>query len=302
MRGASRRAFVAGTAAIAACGPSIARASRVPPPDLALSDWTFEKRSPFVHRSIVLAPTHLPAGTRVPVLVLLHGLGEAKEGPESGVYAWLDRYGLGGAYARLRKPPLASILKRKDLTDERAATLNAELAARAFGGMVLVCPFTPNVWSFKSTPGALDALTDFTFGALLDRVARDVPEADMTRIGLDGCSLGGFVGLELLARAGKKDARLVTFGVVQPAIGEGSVDRYARVVAVVKDARPRLGVHVESSKGDPYLRVSRLLAARLTELGVQNDFIAPPGPHDQPFLRDVGTLEMLLFHDRALRA
>ncbi len=53
---------------------------------------------------------------------------------------------------------------------------------------------------------------------------------------------------------------------------------------------------LESSRRE----LSRLLHAAVIERGAAAEL--PPGPHDQPLLRDVGTLEMLLFHDRALRA
>lgn len=277
---------------------SRAHASRTPPDDLSVADWTFEKTHPFVHRSLVLTPTHLAKDEKVPVLVLLHGLGEAKEGPESGVFAWLDRYGLGSTYARLRHPPVASIHKRADLTKARAAQINAELADRPFRGMVLVCPFTPNVWSFKSRDGALDALHAFVTGPLLEKVAKEIPQADTARVGLDGCSLGGYVALELLSRDRE---RWASFGVVQPAIGEGDADKWGKVLEDVRTKKPKTAVHLETSTHDPFLRATKALSAKLEELGTGHHLRVCPGPHDQPFLRDVGTMEMVLFHDRALR-
>ena len=267
-----------------------------PPDDLRVLDWRFEGDKPFVKRALVLAPRHLPPGEKVPTLVLFHGLGEAKEGHESGTYAWLDRYGVASCYARLRHPPVATIDKRRDLTAARAAELNAELTARPFGGLVLVCPFTPNVWSFRDTPAALDALASFVAGPLLDRVGAEVPEADVSpaRCGVDGCSLGGFVSLEVWQR---QPARFGALGVVQPAIGHRHIPGY---VAAIKK-RAGLAVHVESSQADPYLLVSRDFHTALSQAGVTANFIAPPGPHDQLFLRDVGSLELLLWHDRALR-
>jgi predicted esterase len=278
--------------------PGLARAGaprhQEPPPDLRLLDWRFPGDKPFVRRATILAPTHLPEGQKAPCLILFHGLGEAKEGHESGAYAWLDRYGAASCYARLRRPPVASVLKRKDLTDARAEELNKLLASDPFRGLVLVCPFTPNVWSFRDTPGTLDALAGFVTGELMERVVREVPEADGTRVGVDGCSLGGFVSLEVFRR---KPQSFASFGVVQPAISHRQIAGY---VASLK-GRPGLPVHVESSQGDPYLQVSRDLHKELLQGGVSSEFIAPPGPHDQPFLRDVGSLEMLLWHDRALR-
>ncbi|MCC6645320.1 MAG: hypothetical protein IT374_07110 [Polyangiaceae bacterium] len=294
--GVDRRAFVVGAAV--ALASARAGASRTPPPDLRLLDWSFEDAPPFKRRALVAVPTHLSPGERAPVLVLLHGLGEAKQGPEAGVFAWLDRYGMGSSYARLRHPPLASTHKRKDLSDARARELSELLSRRPLGGLVLVCPFTPNVWSYKSTDGALDHYAAFVRGPLLERVAKEIPEADPARVGLDGCSLGGFVALEVARR---RPDGWRSLGVVQPAIAERKVSGYADVLArAAREHRTRL--HVESSTYDPYLRVSRLLHEGLISRGVVAALTVPPGPHDQVFLRDVGTLEMLLFHDRALRA
>lgn len=289
-----RRTAIAALGSVALARPAVAR---VVPEELALFDWTFDEAHPFVHRAMVLAPKHLAEGEKAPVLVLFHGLGEAKQGHAAGTFAWLDRYGLGSSYARLRKPPVASVEQRHDLESDRATAINAELAARPFAGLVLVCPFTPNVWSFRSSDDALDALTSFVTGALLERVTREIPLANTARVGVDGCSLGGFVALETFAR---RPDRFATVGVVQPAIAGRAIARYADAIAAVAGKAP-LGVHVESSKGDPYLPVSEKLAAALAARSVAHDFLAPKGPHDQPFLRDVGTLEMLLWHDRALR-
>ena len=287
--------MVAAGAALAT-RPSLA--SRTPPDDLAIVDWTFDEAWPFKRRALVATPTHLAADQKVPVLVLLHGLGEAKQGPEAGVFAWLDRYGMGSSYARLRHPPLASTHKRKDLTDARAKELNEALALSPFGGLVLVCPFTPNVWSFKSTEAALDHFAAFVRDPLIERVGREIPQADVSRVGLDGCSLGGFVAIEVAQR---KPAGWRSFGVVQPAIAERKVTEYATLLADLASTH-KTRLHVESSTFDPYLRVSKLLHEAIVAKGQPSELIVPPGPHDQPFLRDVGTLEMLLFHDRALRA
>lgn len=134
-------------------------------------------------------------------------------------------------------------------------------------------------------------------GELLDRVASEVPEADTSaaRTGVDGCSLGGFVSLEVFRR---KPARFGSFGVVQPAIGHR---QFPGVCRGHRGPQGAAEVHVETSTADPYLLVSKDLHAALGKAGVDSSFIAPPGPHDQPFLRDAGSLEMLLWHDRALR-
>jgi hypothetical protein len=259
----------------------------------------FPGEKPFVKRAMVLMPTHLPEGEKVPTLVLFHGFGEAKAGHEVGVFAWLDRYGAASSYGRLQRPPVASIDQRRDLREPRAAEINERLGREPFGGMVLVCPFTPNVWGYRDTPATLDAFADFVAGDLLDQVGKQVPCADVSpaRTGLDGCSLGGYVSAEVFAR---KASRFGTFGVIQPAIERSKIGDY--VAAVTGRPGGTIPVHIETSTGDPYLGVSRDLQSAMKKAGVASEFIAPPGPHDQLFLRDVGCLEFLLWHDRTLRA
>ncbi|MCU0692581.1 MAG: hypothetical protein MUF54_14365 [Polyangiaceae bacterium] len=44
------------------------------------------------------------------------------------------------------------------------------------------------------------------------------------------------------------------------------------------------------------------LARALQERGLDATLCVPPGPHNQPWLQEVGTLEVLLWHDRQLRS
>jgi hypothetical protein len=87
---------------------------------------------------------------------------------------------------------------------------------------------------------------------------------------------------------------------VQGAFSVAGANRYAQRIA---DAFARVGprpVHLESSSGDPYRKPNEALSRRLHALGVPNTLRIPPGPHNQPWLREIGTLEMLLWHDRHL--
>src|SRR5690606_33841999 len=115
---------------------------------------------------------------------------------------------------------------------------------------------------------------------------------------LDGCSLGGYVGVEVFLR---KPTHFGAWGSVQGALGAHRVQGYAdRIAEIVKThgARP---IHVETSTFDTFREVNETFSKALTKRGVPHDFTMPPGPHNQPFLRDSGTLEMLLWHDRLPR-
>jgi hypothetical protein len=261
-------------------------------------DLKLEGSRDLARRATVLAPRHLVAGARVPMLVLLHGLGETKS-EDAGVRAWIDRYGLLTSHARLSHPPVAPQTGRGDLTAERARAINEDLARRPYDGkFVLVCPFTPNVWQKADPRQALDRYAAWIADVLIPEVRSRTPaDGSAARTGIDGCSLGGFIGLEVFLR---RPEQFAAWGGVQSALSEAAAPSIAnRLAGAVADAGPRR-LHVETSTGDAFYRANLALSRELKKKGVPHDFVALPGPHDQPFLREAGTLEMLLWHDRAL--
>ena len=249
-------------------------------------------------RAIVLVPRDVPSGVRLQVLVLLHGLGETKS-EEAGVRAWIDRYGLVTCHERLQRQRVAPETGRGDLTTERAREINDELAVRPYDGkVVLVCPFTPNIWRLPDARQALDRYTDWIADVLLPEVrAKTLADASPGRTGIDGCSLGGFIGLEVFLR---RPQLFAAWGGVQSALGEGAAPSIAnRLASALASAGPRR-LHIETSTGDAFYRANVALSRELKKKGIPHDLAVLPGPHDQPFLREAGTLEMLLWHDRAL--
>jgi hypothetical protein len=307
-----RRAFLAALAgalapasapaAAHAYEPAEATASRAPP-DLTVMDIDVGGDPKLARRFTLFVPNHLAPGERVPLLVLLHGLGETGD-PGLGVYAWVERYGLGTAYARLRRPPVARTARLAALLpDRRIAELDAALAAQPFLGMAVACPYTPNVGRMPDPEGALEAYAEWIVSAVLPRARREAPVvADAAHTAIDGVSLGGYVGLEVFLR--RPDA-FALWGGVQGAINVVRLPRYASELAAIAAARgargARFGAHVETTEADPFREVNTALADLLSKKGVPRDFIVLPGQHDQVFLRESGTLEMLLWHDRHLR-
>lgn len=247
-------------------------------------------------RMTLLVPRHTTGP--VPLLVLLHGLGETHD-ERLGAYAWVDRYGLSTSYERLLHPPIAKLsLKARHFDDARLAELNRELGAHPFRGLAIACPYTPNVYRAPDRKAFLDAYAGWLADEVIPRARREANVSPGPKhTGLDGCSLGGYVGLEVLLR---KPALFGSWGSVQGALGGHRIARYAEELHVIVSTHATR-IHIETSLGDPFRGVNESLSRALTKLGVAHDFVMPPGPHDQPFLRDSGTLEMLLWHDRALR-
>jgi enterochelin esterase-like enzyme len=176
--------------------------------------------------------------------------------------------------------------------------MNTKLVERPFRGFIVVCPYTPNVYKEGSTATAVDRYSAWVRDALLPAVrlatpARSGPE----NTAIDGCSLGGYVALEVFLRAPEEFGAV---GGVQAAIGETPALLSAqRLRDTIERVGPR-AIHIETSVWDPSLKVHQLWSARLKELEVPHEVDVLPGGHDQIFLREVGTLEMLLWHDRRM--
>jgi predicted esterase len=248
-------------------------------------------------RFTLLVPKH--ADRPVPLLVTLHGLGETGD-EKLGAWAWHDRYGLGTSYDRLLSPPIARVDQRvKHWDADRLASVNAELARKPFGGLAVACPYTPNVHKAASREKAFDAYVEWLATEVIPRARKETSILEGARhTGLDGCSLGGYIGIEIYLR---KPELFHAWGSVQGAFGSHRVPTYADRL---RDLKQRFGarpIHLETSSTDTFREVNEQLSKALRDRGVDHDFIMPPGPHNQPFLRDSGTLEMLLWHDRALR-
>ncbi|MEZ4442834.1 MAG: hypothetical protein R3B72_27305 [Polyangiaceae bacterium] len=243
----------------------------------------------------------LPAKTAgpPPLLVLLHGLGETHD-QKLGARAWVDRYGLSHAYDRLVDAPVARLdRKHRYWSDEALAEVNAKLAAKAFRGLAIACPYTPNV--HKSPLGrevTLDRYRDWILERVLPRARKEAGLPDDAPTFLDGCSLGGYVAAELYLRAPE---RFQAWGSLQGALGQHRIGGYAeRFAKVARDHGPR-PIHLETSTEDVFRDVNQRFSKLLREQGVDHQLTVLPGPHNQPFLRDSGTLTMLLWYDRLPR-
>ena len=271
------------------------RATGVPTSsELDIFDLQVAGDSTLGRRFLMCVPRHLKRGQKVPVVVLLHGLGETGD-QRLGAYAWVERYGLVTAYERLRRAPIARTGKRREWTDARLAEVNASLTATPFAGLCLVCPYTPNVHKLPNPPASLDAYAKWLTEVVLPRARADAPvHTDPARTAIDGCSLGGHVALEVFLR--KPDV-FGAFGGVQSAFSEARAPAYADRLAAALTRTPR-PLHLLTSEGDPFLPGNKKLAATLTKKGHPCDLRVLPGPHDQPWLREAGTIEMLLWHDR----
>jgi predicted esterase len=283
---------------VMAAGSRPGRAGAGPSPAISeLEERVLEVQGEKLARKcLLLVPRERSAARRL--LVLFHGLGETSS-EAIGIRAWADRYGLLAAARRLREPPVARTLKDVVLlTDSRLAELNAQLAREPFRGLAVACPFTPNVFKQPSTAQALDRYASWVTEALLPELRRELGLASGAgAVGIDGVSLGGYVSLEVFLR---RPEAFAAAGATQGAFGENLADAYA---ARFEQALARVGsrpLRIATSEWDSKRSASERLVAKLAARGVRAELALSPGGHDQRYLREVGSLELLHHYDRTL--
>jgi pimeloyl-ACP methyl ester carboxylesterase len=290
-----RRLLLALGALASGVGPGLARAG-VPDAGSPFQERVLEiPGEKLARRCLLLVPRASEVGR---VLVLFHGLGETTS-ESLGIRAWADRYGLVSAARRLAAPPVARTLPDAVLlTDARLAELNRELASEPFRGLAVACPFTPNVFRQPSTLQALDRYAEWVAGALLPEVRRELGLASGAgSVAVDGVSLGGYVSLEVFLR---RPEVFAAAGATQGAFGASLADAYAeRVERVFARVGPR-PLRIATSEWDGKRSASERLVAKLGARGIRATLSLSPGGHDQRFLREVGSVELLHHYDRTL--
>jgi predicted esterase len=244
---------------------------------------------------LVITPRRRAEPKSLPVVVLLHGLGETHD-QRAGLFAWLGPYGLGRAWERLEHPPLARE-REAFVTDTEYAELNRSLADEPFRGVIAVCPFMPNPYASQDSATRLELYSRALVEEVLPAVRARVPAAapDAARTCIAGVSLGGAVALEVLVR---RPGAFGALGTVQGAYGKHLAPVLARRVA--EQGAPR-AAYVATSSGDPYRAANVELAKQLEKLNIPAHRSLRTGPHSQGWLIEIGSLELLLWCDRALR-
>ncbi len=270
--------------------PASARAEGEPEPDDDLRNLRLLDLTEGGRRFVLVVPRYVQPGQKLPLVVFLHGLGETTN-ERLGAYAWVEKYGLGSAWQRLKRAPVERTSKRGEWTDARLAEVNADLVARPFRGFAMACPFMPN----PSSPAEVDAYARWIEQSLVPRARKEasvVEDADHTY--LCGVSLGGYVSLEILSRLPH------VFGAwagVQTAIGTFAAPGYAEKIAKGWSGKPHPMLLLTSTQ-DHWKASSEALAVAFQAKKLGATYRVVPGPHDQLWLREAGTLETLLWLDR----
>ncbi|HMJ10462.1 MAG TPA: alpha/beta hydrolase-fold protein [Polyangiaceae bacterium] len=262
--------------------------------------WSYPKTELGPMRVVIALPPRRAPEQRFPVLVALHGRGEASKGVERGARAWVDDYALPRAVTRLAAPPLEAADLESLYDPMQMHDLNARLIEHPYRGLIVVCPYTPDILTGDRAFSLADPLARFIVDQLLPRVFRDTPALGSARsTGIDGVSLGGRAALLVgLARA----EAFGSVAALQPAFDRAEASALAERAKSAHARNSQLKLRLLTSDGDFFQGATRAIAHALTRVGVPHEFVEVTGPHDYAFNRGPGVYEMLVFHDRALRA
>jgi iron(III)-salmochelin esterase len=303
-RTVGRRTFVTGVAAAAALACSKSeRADGKPPPPTSLASknarvltWDLGDKAWGSARAVVVVPAWGAEDTRFPVLVALHGRGEANKTPAEGAMGWPRDYAMVRAIDRLRAPPLKEADYEGFVTASRLAETNASLAARPFGGVIVVCPWLPDVR--PAATGDIRVLARYLLDDLLPRVRKDTPAlASPEATGIDGVSLGGMLALRIGLTCPESFGAV---GGIQAAFDSGQNAEWTALAQAARAKRPGMKLHLLTSHEDYFHDPIVSVSGAWKAAGVTHDFADVPGPHDYVFNRGPGSIELLMWHDRNL--
>jgi enterochelin esterase-like enzyme len=247
---------------------------------------------------VVVVPEHA-RDERFPVLIALHGRGETLKGPERGARGWVDDYALGRAENRLAHPPLVARDFESFVEAPRLAAFNHALGEAPYRGLIVVCPYLPDVLSSDDPFGQAPPLAKFLVDDLLPKVKAETPALGTpAATGIDGVSLGGRAALAVGL------LRPEAFGAIaslQAALEPKNTTELVTRARQALEKNPALKLRLLTSSNDYYLAVLTGIHGALRAAGVPHDFFVANGPHDYVFNRGPGALEMLAYHDRVLR-
>jgi enterochelin esterase-like enzyme len=247
-------------------------------------------------RAVSIVPSWARPDEKLPMLFALHGRGEANKGPELGVMGWPKDYALLRAIERVCAPPLTTDDFEGFVEAKRLAEHNAALAQRPFTGLVIVCPYSPDVDLRK--PPQIKEYADYFMNVIVARAKKELPVLGTpASIGIDGVSLGGALSLRIgLTHA----ADFGAVGTLQAAIGDDQVPEFTELAKAARAKNPHVRLRLLTSKDDYFKRAIGSASTSWHAAGIEHDFEEIPGPHDYPFNRGPGAIEMLLWHDRVL--
>ncbi|MEO8878036.1 MAG: alpha/beta hydrolase-fold protein, partial [Polyangiaceae bacterium] len=212
-----------------------------------------------------------------------------------GALGWAHDYVLTRSYERISNPPLARADFEELVDDSHLTEMNGALATKPFDGLVIVCPYVPDLDPFDTQKNS--DYGKYLVDVVLARARNELPISSAREAtGIDGVSHGGVIAL--LVGLAHPDI-FGAVGALQPAFRPEKIGQLTSLAALAKKTvLPEL--RLTTSHDDYFRAVIAETDASWTAAGIAHDFSDLPGPHDYIFNRGPGGLELLYWQDRAL--
>lgn len=248
---------------------------------------------------VVAIPAEAGPDHRMPVLIALHGMGEARKSPADGARGWIDDYALPRAVRRLCHPPLTAEDFQGFVAGARLRRINRSLAQRPYRGLIVVSPYTPLSIAGDRPGSAMRRFGELLVDELLPRIYRETPaRGTAASTGIDGVSFGGRIALMVGFRWAERFGSVAS---TQAGCLPAEAPGLAALAANARERNPGLKIRLLTSTGDGFRRANREISQALSRAGVDHQLLVIEGPHNYQFNRGPGSLEMLIYHDRVLR-
>jgi hypothetical protein len=249
-----------------------------------------------------LAAVSLPIGyhrdeaASYPAVIAFGGAGECSRPPRTGALAWLGFYKSGEAAQALNRGQLRKDDFRGLVTPGQLAEFNQRLQHTQYGGVILVCPYSPPL-----RPGERfedPAYETFIMDELIPELKRRYRVARGGGFGVDGVSMGGSRSLYY---GFKYPETFHSIGALQGAFGP-YLDTYEELIRENHDILRERSIQLVTSDGDYLAPSVRKMHGLLSEYGIPHQFRVLSGPHDYIFNQGPGSLALLTFHSEAYRS
>ena len=231
---------------------------------------------------------------KYPLVIAFGGAGECARSPRDGALAWLYYYKTDEAIRALANNRLTPDDFRRLITPPHLNDFNRRLKDRPYRGIILACPSSPLLSPQVGLeyPEYEEYIMDELIPALKSRyrVADD-------RVGIDGVSMGG---ARAMYYGFKYPEVFSSIGSVQGAFGP-YFDVYRHFVERHSETLKKRSIQLVTSDRDPMAPSVERMHQLLVGNSIPHLYLKLTGPHDYIFNQGPGALELLVFHDHALR-
>ena len=231
---------------------------------------------------------------KYPLVIAFGGAGECARSPRDGALAWLHYYKTDAAIRALANNRLTPHDFRELITPPHLNDFNRRLKASPYRGIILACPSSP----LLSPQVGLEypEYEEYIMNELVPALKSRYRVAD-ARVGIDGVSMGG---ARAMYYGFKYPEVFSSIGSVQGAFGP-YFDVYRHFVERHRETLKKRSIQLVTSDRDPMAPSVERMHKLLVDNSIPHRYLKLTGPHDYIFNQGPGALELLVFHDHALR-